>query len=317
MGFSSLLGNDRLKHNLTAAISSGKAAHFYLISGAPGSGRHTLAKLLAAALQCESQDKPCCACPSCRKVLSDCHPDVITVDDKEKKFVPVDLVRDACNDIYIRPNEGTKKIYVLPRAQDMRVEAQNAMLKSLEEPPPYGVFILITDSPEKLLTTIRSRSVGLQLTALPEETLRNTLQQKFPEADPSTLEAAIARSGGYLGQAMEMIQTGADLLPETTAFLDAFIHRDAMKLTELLVPMERYKRDKLIPVLEQWQDLLQQALVSSSGGKALLPQAKELGRIREPKDVMRALQDVKKTIEYAKGNVSPAAICSWLCWTLR
>ena len=317
MGFSSLLGNDRLKHNLTAAISSGKAAHFYLISGAPGSGRHTLAKLLAAALQCESQDKPCCACPSCRKVLSDCHPDVITVDDKEKKFVPVDLVRDACNDIYIRPNEGTKKIYVLPRAQDMRVEAQNAMLKSLEEPPPYGVFILITDSPEKLLTTIRSRSVGLQLTALPEETLRNTLQQKFPEADPSTLEAAIARSGGYLGQAMEMIQTGADLLPETTAFLDAFIHRDAMKLTEVLVPMERYKRDKLIPVLEQWQDLLQQALVSSSGGKALLPQAKELGRIREPKDVMRALQDVKKTIEYAKGNVSPAAICSWLCWTLR
>ena len=317
MGFSPLLGNDRLKNNLTAAVNSGKAAHFYLISGAPGSGRHTLAKLLAAALQCESADRPCGTCPNCRKVLSDTHPDVITVDDTEKKFVPIDLVRDACNDIYIRPNEGAKKIYILPRAMDMRVEAQNAMLKSLEEPPQYGVFILITDSPEKLLTTIRSRSVGLQLTALPEETLRQALQEKFPDAETASVEAAIARSGGYLGQAMDMLQKGTDLMPETLAFAKAFVHRDAMALTELLVPMERYKRDKLIPVLEQWQDLLQQALVSRSGGKALLPQAKELGQIREPKDVLKALRDVQKTIEYAKGNVSPAAICSWLCWTLR
>ena len=317
MGFSSLLGNDRLKNNLTAAVNSGKAAHFYLISGAPGSGRHTLARLLAAALQCESDHKPCGVCSGCRKALANTHPDVITIDDPEKKSVPVDLVREACSDIYIRPNEGAKKIYIFPRAQDMRVEAQNAMLKSLEEPPPYGVFILITDNPEKLLTTIRSRSVGLQLTALSEDTLRTALQKKFPDADPTSLDAAIARSGGYLGQAMQMLEGGADLFPETLAFYEAFIRRSDMALTELLVPMERYKRDKLIPVLEQWKDLLQQALVSRCGGKALFPQAQELGRIREPKDVMKALEDVQKTIDYAKGNVSPAAICSWLCWTLR
>ena len=317
MGFSPLLGNDRLKNNLTAALNSGKSAHFYLISGAPGSGRRTLAKLLSAALQCESADKPCLSCPHCRKAMSDIHPDIITVDDPEKKHIPVDLIRDTCADLYVRPNEGQKKIYLIPRAQDMRTEAQNAFLKSLEEPPRYGVFILITDNPEKLLPTIRSRSVTLQLSSLPEETLKNALKKQFPEAEDSAITAACARSGGYLGQAMELLQTGTDLFPETEKFLQAFGHRSALELTETLVPMEKYKRDKLIPVLEQWASVLQQALVARSGGIALLPQARDLGMTRDPKDVLKALRDIQKVIEYAKGNVSPAAICSWLAWNLR
>ena len=317
MGFSSLLGNSRLKDNLTAAVNSGKSAHFYLISGAPGSGRKTLAKLLAAALQCEGQQKPCGVCSGCRKALAGTHPDIITVDDPDKRYVPIELVRDACADLYIRPNEGRKKIYVIPRAQDMLPPAQNAFLKSLEEPPQYGVFLLITDNPEKLLPTIRSRSVTLQLTALPEDILRPALQKQFPDADHSAIDAAISRSGGFLGQAIDLLETGADLSAETQAFFQAFIGRDAMALTEVLVPMEKYKRDKLIPLLQQWEYLLQQALVARTGGKSLLPQAAELGNTRDPKDVMKALQDIQKAIEYATGNVSCAAICGWLCWTLR
>ena len=317
MAFTPLLGNDRLKNNLTAAVNSGKSAHFYLISGAPGSGRKTLAKLLGAALQCESDKKPCLSCTACRKAMAATHPDIITVDDPEKRYVPIDLIRDACADLYIRPNEGRKKIYVIPRAQDLRVEAQNAFLKSLEEPPQYGVFILITDNPEKLLPTIRSRSVTLQLNALPEDTLKNELRKQFPDAQASAIDAAYSRSGGYLGQAIDLLQTGADLLPETLAFLKAFQGRDPMALAELLAPMEKYKRDKLLPVLQQWADLLQQALVSRAGGKALLPQAEELGCIRDPKDVLKALRAIQKTIEYANGNVSCAAICGWLVWELR
>ncbi|MBR2310828.1 MAG: hypothetical protein IKA47_09905 [Oscillospiraceae bacterium] len=317
MGFSSLLGNDRLKNNLTAAVNSGKSAHFYLISGAPGSGRKTLAKLLGAALQCEGDHKPCLSCNACRKAMAGTHPDIITVDDPDKRYVTIDLVRDACADLYIRPNEGKKKIYVFPRAQDMRTEAQNALLKSLEEPPPYGVFLLITDSPEKLLTTIRSRSVGLQLTALPEDILRSGLKKQFPDAEESAIDAAIGRSGGYLGQALALLESGTDLFQETEAFLEAFTQRDEMALARLLVPMERYKREKLIPILEQWADVLQQALVARVGGKALLPKARELGQIRDPKDVLRAIRAIQKTIEYAKGNVSCAAICGWLTWALR
>ena len=317
MGFSPLLGNDRLKHNLTAALESGKAAHFYLVSGAPGSGKRTLTRLLTAALQCESADKPCLRCNACRKAMASTHPDIITIDDPEKKYVPIDLIRDACADLYIRPNEGRKKIYIIPRAQDLRVEAQNALLKSLEEPPQYGVFILITDNPEKLLTTIRSRSVTLQLNALPEDTLRSALKEQFPNTENTVIDAAIARCGGYLGQAIDLLKNGTDLYPETEGFLDAFLRRDALALIQVLVPMEKYKRDRLIPVLEQWAELLQQALVSRVGGKALLPQAENLGNIRDPKDVRNALLAVQKSIEYAKGNVSCAAICGWLAWTLR
>ena len=317
MSFSLLLGNDRLKNNLTAALNSGKSAHFYLISGAPGSGRKTLAKLLTAALQCEGEEKPCLHCNACRKAMAATHPDIITIDDPDKKHVPIDLIREACNDLYIRPNEGKKKIYVIPRAQELRVEAQNAFLKSLEEPPQYGVFILITDNPEKLLPTIRSRSVTLQLNALPEATLKTALQEKFPDAAADAIDAAYSRSGGYLGQAMELLESGTSLLPETEAFLEAFRERDNMGLTMLLVPMERYKRDKLIPVLQQWSELLQQALVSRAGGRALLPQAAALGQIRDPKDVLKALRAIQKSIEYANGNVSCAAICGWLVWELR
>lgn len=316
MGFSTLLGNARLKQNISDSVNAGKAVHFYLISGPRGSGKHTLATLLAAALQCESAQKPCCACPSCRKVLSGTHPDYITIDDTEKKFVPVDLIRSAREDMFIRPNEGKKKIYLFPRAQDMLPPSQNALLKILEEPPAYGVFILLTDNPEKLLPTVRSRCRSLTLSPLPEDLLRQHLAKHFPTADQSAISAAIARSGGWLGQAMELLQTGTQLYPETEKFLAAFAEKSAMELVNTLVPMEKYKRDRLIPILEQWAELLQQALVCRSGMDSLWPEAKKLTG-RNSRDLLAALRQIQKCIDYAQGNVSPAAICGYLAWSLR
>ena len=93
MGFESLLGNRQLKSDLSAARQMGRLSHFYLISGPQGSGKHTLADLLAAAMLCQEEDAPCGVCKSCRKVLGHIHPDDITIDDPEKKTVPVDLIR--------------------------------------------------------------------------------------------------------------------------------------------------------------------------------------------------------------------------------
>ena len=144
MGFESLLGNERLKENLRSSINRGRISHFYLIAGPEGSGKRTLARLLAAAILCKSAEKPCGVCPACRKVLGAGHPDFITIDDPEKKTVSVDLIRQARADIYIRTNESDHKIYLFPRAQDMGIPGQNALLKVLEEPPSYGVFLLLT-----------------------------------------------------------------------------------------------------------------------------------------------------------------------------
>ena len=157
MGFEALLGNRQLKDNLISSLRRGRASHFYLISGPAGSGKHTLARLLAAALQCEDPQAPCGVCHACRKVLSGNHPDYITVEDPEHKKVAVKIVRQIRDDMFIRPNEGKKKIYLFP--QELGIEGQNALLKILEEPPGYGVFILLAENAEQLLTTVRSRSV--------------------------------------------------------------------------------------------------------------------------------------------------------------
>ena len=91
MGFETLLGNEHIKQNLTQSLNKGRISHFYLISGPEGSGKHTLARLLAAAILCTGSNAPCGSCAACRKVLSDCHPDFITMDDPEKKTVPLPL----------------------------------------------------------------------------------------------------------------------------------------------------------------------------------------------------------------------------------
>ena len=316
MGFETLLGNEQLKENLRSSINRGRISHFYLISGPAGSGKRTLARLLAASILCRSQEKPCGTCPACRKVLGAGHPDFITIDDPEKKTVPVDLVRQARSDMYIRPNESDHKIYLFPRGQDMAEPSQNALLKILEEPPSYGVFLLLTENPEKLLPTVRSRCTQLNLTALPDALLRQTLQQRFPQADGDTLQSAITRSGGFLGQALSLMEEGSQLPTQTTDFLSAYAARDSYGLVQVLVPMEKMSREQLIPLLSQWRELLEGALVYRSGMGAT-PMAKEIGSARSGQALLLAIRHLEKTIEYAQGNVSPAAICGYLSWHLR
>ena len=316
MGFEALLGNEQLKETLSAARRKGRMSHFYLLSGPRGSGKHTLADLIAAAMLCQEPEGPCGVCPHCRKVRSGSHPDYITIDDPTKKTVPVDLIREARADIFVRPNEGARKIYLFPRAQDMGIPGQNALLKVLEEPPPYGVFLLLTDNPEKLLPTVRSRCVELKLRALPEDLLRRKLRAEFPEADDSRIAAAMMRSGGYLGQARELLG-GQGLSEHAKSFAAAYAARDVFALQKLLTPMEKWKRDALIPALGEWLELLEQALLVRSGLAAVTPEAAAIGQSRSPRDLMRCCQSLKKAMEYAQGNVSCAAVCGWLSWELR
>lgn len=317
MPFENLLGNERLKENLIQSLRKGRTSHFYLISGPEGSGKHTLAQLLAAALLCTGNEKPCLHCAACRKVMSGLHPDFILADDPDKKTVPVALIRQIREDMFIRPNEGRKKVYLFPRAQDMGIPGQNALLKVLEEPPSYGVFLLLTDNPEKLLPTVRSRCVELSLQPLPQPLLQQALHRSFPNADADTLAAAIARSGGFLGQAKRYLEDGEAVSQQTRDFAAAFAGRDALLLTQTLAPMERWKREALIQTLQQWMELVSGALVCRTGLPALSPLSAQLAAGRSAADLNRAMSHLQKANEYALANVSPAAVCGYLVWALR
>ena len=315
MGFEGLLGNERLKQILDSSLRKGHISHFYLISGPRGSGKHTLAKLLAQAILCEDSDKPCGVCGPCRKIENGNHPDFITVEDPEHKNVAVKIVREIREDVFIRPNESAYKIYLFP--QELGTEGQNALLKILEEPPKHGVFILLTDNPEKLLTTVRSRCTELKLQSLPDKLLHRQLRQDFPQAGEEDILSAIERSGGFLGQALEILREGDSIPPQTVEFVRSFASRDDLGLTQVLVPMEKWKRDALVEILGSWQVLLEQALAYRTGGVKAGKLSQTLAGSRVSGELLEALRILRKASDYAMANVSTGAVCGWLQWQLR
>jgi hypothetical protein len=147
--------------------------------------------------------------------------------------------------------------------------------------------------------------------------LRRTLSQEYPDADGEAVSAAISRSGGYLGQARSLLSEGENVLPQTEGFVAAFCAKDPMALIQVLVPMEKWKRDQLIPVLEQWRQLLEQALAYRGGSRAVSPLARSVSQARSSRELLAALRQLEKCIMYAQQNVSVAAICGYLQWALR
>ena len=313
MSFDALLGNEQLKKDLARSLQTGHISHCYLITGPEGSGKHTLARLLAAAILCQGRDKPCGLCRPCRKVMEGGHPDFITWEDPDHQKIPVKLIRETFRpDVFVKPNESEHKIYLI--SQELGLEGQNSLLTILEEPPAYAVFLLLAASPDKLLPTVRSRCRELKLSALPMPLLENQLARDFPQAPREDVRRAAARSGGFLGQARALLEQGQNIPPQTLAFVRAFAEKEALGLANVLVPMEKWKRDALIPVLQSWLELLEEAL---SGRQELGALSRQIAANRSAPEIYRGIQSLQKAMAYAQSNVSPGAICGWLAWALR
>ena len=142
------------------AAHEGRLSHAVILTGS--GDLLPSARYLAAAHVCEGQEKPCLRCRHCRKVMEDIHPDVITVRDTERRELTVDDVRALRRDVYIRPNEAERKVYIVPDCRQLNERDQNVLLKIVEEGPPYAAFIFCTDSPAALLETVRSRCALLR-----------------------------------------------------------------------------------------------------------------------------------------------------------
>ena len=169
-GFDGFLGNEKLKERLERDIAAGRLAHAYMIEGPEGSGKKTLAKLIAAAAACRESDPPCMKCVSCDKIMRGQSPDVITVEAESGKVqLGVDVIRRLREDSVFAANDLDTKTYIFPAADTMNIQAQNALLKLLEEPPDGVRFLLLTENAQGLLATIRSRAPLLRTEALKDD----------------------------------------------------------------------------------------------------------------------------------------------------
>lgn len=155
--------NNTLERAVRRAAEQGRLSHAIVLSG--DGGLTDAARFIAAAHVCEGTDRPCLRCRHCRKVLEGIHPDVSVIRDTEHRELTVDAVRALRQDVYIRPNEAARKVYIIADSRQLNERDQNVLLKIVEEGPPYAAFIFCTDSPAALLETVRSRCVLLKCDA--------------------------------------------------------------------------------------------------------------------------------------------------------
>ena len=213
--FPRLIGNDETKARLGRAIESGTLPHAFLIGGPSGSGKSTLAYEIAAALNCERQDGgtlPCGECNCCRRIYSDSFPDVkLLTKKKERATLGVEAVKDFREDMFLSATESEKKIYIIDDAETMTPEAQNALLKVLEEPPKSVIIILLAKECDRILTTIKSRTQYVAMSRFQDSEIENWLIKTSQEArtmksvDPARLKGIILSADGRLGLAKELV----------------------------------------------------------------------------------------------------------------
>lgn len=303
MQLSALAGNRSIKEQLAFQAEGRGLGHAYILSGPPGSGRHTLANLMAAALVCGAGEgeRPCGRCVSCRKAAGGIHPDVIRCTGPEGKPVTVDQVRQLRADAHIRPNEAPRKVYLLERADRMNPPAQNAMLKLLEDGPAYAAFLLLAENGGGLLETIRSRCESLALQPVPAGECRRWLGERFPQTEPARLDRAAEDCQGILGRAVSALE-GTDgesrALAERAGRLASLLERgDELELFRETMELEKLSREELTALLERTETEIAR----------LLPRSGEKARLLRAAALAEALRGA------AQLNANTGQLAGWLC----
>ncbi len=200
--FTDIIGQEQLKEHLQNAIATKKVSHAYIINGERSSGKEFIARIFAMALQCERGEiEPCGECHSCKQALSNNQPDIVYVSHEKPNTIGVEDIRAQINgDIAIKPYSSPRKIYIMNEGEKMTVQAQNALLKTLEEPPEYAVILILTTHVEALLPTILSRCVVLNMKPVSDALVKKYLMEELAVPDYKA-NICVAFARGNIGKA--------------------------------------------------------------------------------------------------------------------
>lgn len=268
-----LAGNERIKAAVLAAVAEDRIPHAILIEGDKGTGRHTLARFLSEAAVCGGENPPCGVCHGCHLAQTGAHPDIsFTAPEDGKKSITVAQIRALRNEAYIKPHMARRRVFVIDKADSMNEQAQNALLKVLEEPPGDIIFILTAESAAALLDTIISRCTVLSLVP-PEMPEAEKYLKNSSDYTDGQIKSALESTGGNIGAALEILG-GGGTAAQTAAkrFAELLISGDEAQMLKITVQFEKsrvladefFKELKLATAAE-----IKKRLHSASSAKAL------------------------------------------------
>ena len=243
--FQDIIGQEQIKEHLQNALVTGKVSHAYIINGEKFSGKEYIAQIFAMALQCEREgNEPCQECRSCRQALNANQPDIIRVTHEKPGSISVDDVRAQINgDIGIKPYSSPYKVYIVNEAEKMTPQAQNALLKTLEEPPAYAVILLLTTNVETMLQTILSRCVVLNMKPVRDELMRDYLMREMQIPDYKA-EVCVAFARGNVGKA-RMLATSEDFETVKSEVLSLMKYIRDMDISEVIAAIKKINEYKM------------------------------------------------------------------------
>ena len=233
-GFDDIIGHEQIIEHLQNAIELDKVSHAYIINGEKGTGKMLIADAFAMTLQCEKQERiPCLKCRSCKQALSSNQPDIIHVTHEKPGSISVEEIRTQLNsDIMVKPYSSPRKVYIIDEADKLTVQAQNALLKTIEEPPAYAVIVMLTSNADALLPTILSRCVQLNIKPVADKVLKRYLMERLRVPDYKA-DLSIAFARGNVGKAVALASSeNFDLIKKDA--LDMLRYLEDMEIHEVV-----------------------------------------------------------------------------------